>query len=373
MSSRFLPASRLVFALCLFGPGAALRAAFELTGELPASFGDGSVVVQRESLEERGFTTVASGSLVDGRLRLQLDAEPGLFALRIGEAQASFVAGDGQTLRVSFAEGKGLLVDGGRDQALYAVYEDFRTASLARGVLAVRAAIRAAGEAGDTAEVDRLTEEEVRAYREHRHELNDFTLEKLRGSPALYAASLRWDGDYRLDELAAVVRDFAERNPGTGIAKLMEARIARFRATAIGAVAPDLAGPSPTGGTVSLRDLRGRYVLVDFWASWCAPCRIENRHYVELHRRYRAAGFEILAVSVDQNGSAWKAAIAKDEASWLHLSDLSGWKSPFAAAYNVTALPASFLLDPEGRIVAKDLRGEPLAAALAAHLKAAAQ
>jgi len=372
MSSRFLPASRLVFAFCLFGPGAGLHAAFELAGELPVSFGDGPVVVQRESLEERGFTTVASGSLVNGRLQLRVDAEPGLFALRLGEAQVPFVAGDGQALRVSFVDGKGLQVDGGPDQALYAAYENFRTASLARGVLAVRAAIRAAGEAGNTAEVDRLTVEEVRAYREHRHELNDFTLEKLRGSPALYAASLRWDGDYRLDELAAVVRDYAERNPGSGIAQLMEARIARFRATAIGAVAPDLTGPSPTGGTVNLRDLRGRHVLVDFWASWCAPCRIENRHYAELHRRYRDAGFEILAVSVDQNGNAWKAAIAKDEASWLHLSDLSGWKSPLAAAYNVTALPASFLLDPEGRIIAKDLRGEPLAAALAARLKAKA-
>jgi peroxiredoxin len=87
---------------------------------------------------------------------------------------------------------------------------------------------------------------------------------------------------------------------------------------------------------------------------------VENRHYVELYRRYRDAGFEILAVSVDQSGPAWKAAIAKDRATWRHLSDLTGWKTPLAAAYNVAALPASFLIDPTGKIIAKDLRGSRL-------------
>ena len=102
--------------------------------------------------------------------------------------------------------------------------------------------------------------------------------------------------------------------------------------------------------------------LVDFWASWCGPCRLENRGYAELYERHRAAGFEILAVSVDHDARSWKAAIAKDGATWRHMADLTGWKSPLAARYSVTALPASFLLDREGRIVAKDVRGKALAA-----------
>jgi peroxiredoxin len=160
-----------------------------------------------------------------------------------------------------------------------------------------------------------------------------------------------------LDELDAAVAAFAKLYPTGEIARLLTERIARFRAIAIGATAPDLAGPTPDGATLKLSSLRGRTVLVDFWASWCGPCRVENRHYVELYRRYRHAGFEILAVSVDQNGPAWKAAIAKDAATWRHISDLTGWKTPLAAAYNVAALPASFLIDPTGKIIAKDLRG----------------
>jgi hypothetical protein len=87
-----------------------------------------------------------------------------------------------------------------------------------------------------------------------------------------------------------------------------------------------------------------------------------------LYRQYRDRGFEIFAVSVDQHGAAWRGGIADDRATWLHISDLAGWRSPLAARYNVSALPASFLLDPEGRIIAKDARGDRLTALLAKHL-----
>jgi thiol-disulfide isomerase/thioredoxin len=283
----------------------------------------------------------------------------------VAEAEVSFVAGAGQTLRVS-SDGRDLVIEGSPDQVRFAAYERFRSESLARLVQPVREAIaQRAAAGGDDAEIELLTGREVAAYRAHRRELNDFTLAKLGGSPALYAASLRWDGDYRLNELAAIVGEFSRRYPGSEIARLMEERIGRFRVTAIGAEAPEISGPGPDGAVSSLRGLRGRYVLVDFWASWCGPCRIENRNYAELYGRYHGAGLEILAVSVDQDARGWKAAIAKDGAVWRHVSDLNGWKSPLAASYNVSALPASFLLDREGRIVAKDVRGKELAALLA--------
>ena len=362
MLSRVLSTPRLLgLALVLCWPGR-LAAAFELSGEWPVGLAKSTATVSRESLENRAGVTVATAPVGPGPFRLQIASSPGLFTLQIGDASIPFVAADGQALRaVVAANGKDLRVEGGPDQTLYAAYEAFRTESLGRKVMPVREANRASRDAGNAAEVDRLTEREVTAYLEHRRELNDFTLERLKGSAALYAASLRWDGDYRLDELASAVQDYEQRFPGNEIGRLMQERVSRFRATAIGARAPVLAGASPTGTKISLVDLRGRYVLVDFWASWCAPCRVENRHYAELHRQYREAGFEILAVSVDQNERAWKAAIAKDGANWLQISDLSGWKTPLAGAYNVTALPASFLLDPSGRIVAKDLRGAPLA------------
>lgn len=348
---------------------ATVRADFELSADLPGAAADAVLRVRRESLETKESTDVATGKLANGRLLLRVAAAAGLFSVSIGEAEAMFVAGDGDRVQVLAATtGTGLRVAGGAAQAGYLAYERFRQESLGRLVLPVREAIAARGAAGDEAEVARLTEREVAAYRAHRRELNDFTIENLRGSAALYAASLRWDGDYRLEELAAAVRDFSAKFPGSEIARLMEERVARFRVTAIGAVAPAVEGATPEGGKIALSELRGRYVLVDFWASWCGPCRLENRNYAELYPRYRAAGWEILAVSVDQDARSWRAAIAKDGATWKNISDLAGWKSPLAARYGVTALPASFLIDREGRIVAKDLRGKQLAELLAEKL-----
>ena len=335
-----------------------LRADFELTGALPARFATGPIIVRRESLETRTSIEVARAMLSEGNVKLRVPASSGLFTVELGELRGSFVAADGQALSLSATdEDNNLIIAGAPDQALFVAYEALRAKSFARLVTPEREGVAAAHSRGDEPEVERFTEREVAGFNEHRRELNDFTLDRLKGSAALYAASLRWDGDYRLDELDAAVAAYAKLHPTGEIARLLTERIARFRAIAIGATAPDLAGPTPDGATLKLSSLRGRTVLVDFWASWCGPCRVENRHYVELYRRYRHAGFEILAVSVDQNGPAWKAAIAKDAATWRHISDLTGWKTPLAAAYNVAALPASFLIDPTGKIIAKDLRG----------------
>ncbi len=128
----------------------------------------------------------------------------------------------------------------------------------------------------------------------------------------------------------------------------------------IGAVAPDFAQNTPDGDALSLSDLRGKVILLDFWASWCGPCRKENPHVVKLYQKYKDQGFDVLGVSLDNSKAKWMGAIAKDQLTWHHVSDLKGWKNQAAASYSVRSIPATFLLDEKGQIIARNLRGQEL-------------
>ncbi|MCX8112926.1 MAG: AhpC/TSA family protein [Bacteroidia bacterium] len=131
-----------------------------------------------------------------------------------------------------------------------------------------------------------------------------------------------------------------------------------------GQPAPDITLPDTEGKIRRLSDLRGKWVLIDFWASWCRPCRMENPNVVRLYQKYKSRGFEIFGVSLDQNREAWLQAIRNDNLTWIHVSDLRGWQSAGAQLYRVSGIPFTVLVDPEGRISAKGLRGESLEAKL---------
>jgi thiol-disulfide isomerase/thioredoxin len=111
---------------------------------------------------------------------------------------------------------------------------------------------------------------------------------------------------------------------------------------------------------VKLSSLQGKYVLVDFWAKWCGPCRQENPNVVRLYNRYKDKGFTVYGVSLDRNKTDWLKAIEEDKLTWTHVSDLKYWQSDAAKLYNITAIPFSLLLDPDGKIIAKNLRGPSL-------------
>lgn len=132
----------------------------------------------------------------------------------------------------------------------------------------------------------------------------------------------------------------------------------------IGSFAPEIKMESPSGKTLKLSSLKGKYVLIDFWASWCGPCRKDNPYMVEVYQKYSKAkfksakGFEIFSVSLDNTKEAWKKAIDQDGLDWkYHVSDLKGWNSEAAKTYKVTSIPANFLINPSGKIVATNLRG----------------
>lgn len=138
--------------------------------------------------------------------------------------------------------------------------------------------------------------------------------------------------------------------------------IDQFMTVRVGAVAPAFAAPDTSGHMVQLSDYRGKYVLVDFWASWCGPCREENPAVVKAYQQFKDKNFDILSVSLDQPGKRadWVKAIEKDGLTWGHVSELKFWDSEVAKKYMVKSIPQNFLIDPKGKIIAKDLRGEAL-------------
>ena len=127
-----------------------------------------------------------------------------------------------------------------------------------------------------------------------------------------------------------------------------------------GSEVPEIALPNPDGDTILLSSLRGSYVLLDFWASWCPPCRRENPNLVKVYKKYHDKGFEIYQVSLDKTRDAWLRGIREDGLHWVHVSDLQFWNSIVVPVYNIQGIPMSYLLDRSGRIIAQNLRGEML-------------
>jgi len=152
----------------------------------------------------------------------------------------------------------------------------------------------------------------------------------------------------------------------TDLGQTLEIRILVAVRTAIGALAPDFTQNDPSGKPVKLSDFRGKYVLIDFWASWCGPCRRENPFVVKAYAQFKDKNFEVLGVSLDilNSRKAWLNAIENDKMTWTQVSDLQGWKNQAARLYGVETIPQNFLIDPKGVIIAKDLRGEDLSEVL---------
>ncbi len=136
-----------------------------------------------------------------------------------------------------------------------------------------------------------------------------------------------------------------------------------------GSVAPDFKGKSPEGKEVSLKENLGKVTIIDFWASWCGPCRAENPSVVALYNEYKSKGLSIVGVSLDEKADKWKEAIAKDKITWTQLSNLKGWEDPIAKQYNITEIPSTFILDEKGVVIAVNLRGEELKNKIASLLK----
>ncbi|MCF2495992.1 peroxiredoxin family protein [Dyadobacter chenhuakuii] len=177
---------------------------------------------------------------------------------------------------------------------------------------------------------------------------------------ALFTANNFLSPDNDLEMLKKLADDYEKVTPTPTLAKGFIGQIKRIAGVSVGQQAPDFTLNSPDGKPVALSSLRGKFVLIDFWASWCGPCRMENPNVVRMYDKFKDKGFDIYGVSLDDNEKAWKTAIERDKLKWLHGSELKKWNSGVAQTYGVNAIPATFLIDRDGKIIAKNLRGPAL-------------
>jgi thiol-disulfide isomerase/thioredoxin len=178
---------------------------------------------------------------------------------------------------------------------------------------------------------------------------------------AVYALNfINWDDNFEFINKTVEKFNTDKSIAETEFVKNLTSRVNELKRLAIGQEAPEITLSSLDGTPKSLSSLRGKYVLIDFWASWCGPCRKENPNVVRMYAKFKNKGFEIFGVSLDNAGDKWKEAVQKDNLTWVHVSDLLGWQSSAAQLYQVRGIPFTVLLDKEGKIIAKNLRGEEL-------------
>jgi len=224
---------------------------------------------------------------------------------------------------------------------------------------------------GDSLLVQDLTIKQQQISNEEKAYTQQTVLQSTNSSLSLFILStyqgMARDPNFRVngftdEEVVGLLNDvlnkFPERTDIAGIRNSVESGIPKLKW--VGKQAPEISLPDTEGRTVKLSSFRGKYVLVDFWASWCGPCRRENPNVVQAYNQFKNKNFTILGVSLDRQKEAWEKAIVEDNLNWTHISDLKYWQSEVVPIYQVASIPFNVLVDPDGKVVAENLRGNAL-------------
>ncbi len=220
--------------------------------------------------------------------------------------------------------------------------------------------LRTARDEGRTGDADQLAKQRDQLFKD----LEKVQMDWVKNNPSSYATptilrSLVYGME--AEELSNHINDLDPKLFETDIIKSLQERVVALEKVAIGKVAPDFTMNDTEGNPVKLSDIVGpKLLLMDFWAAWCGPCRAENPNVVKVYNEFHDKGFDVLGVSLDSNREDWLKAISDDQLTWHHVSDLKYWENEAAQLYAVNAIPANFLLDSEGVIIAKNLRGDDL-------------
>ncbi|MDL2222469.1 TlpA family protein disulfide reductase [Bacteroidales bacterium OttesenSCG-928-M11] len=216
------------------------------------------------------------------------------------------------------------------------------------------------GKQGDRIKTDEAYQSEmIEKFSELNAEISVILIQFIKDNPnspvSLEVLSSLSSSEIPFPEIESLYESLSNELKSSAEGMDLKKRLTSIKATAIGSIAPEFVQLDPDDKPISLTDFRGKYVLIDFWASWCGPCRRENPHLVKAYEQFKGERFEILGVSLDNPGQkqTWLKAIEKDNLTWTQVSDLKGWQNAAALQYGVKSIPQNFLIDPNGVIIAK--------------------
>jgi len=255
-------------------------------------------------------------------------------------------------------------VSGGKENKVFYSYLD-HLKNLNRRVMKIRSDLRQAiTTTRDSSTISKLQKEEA-ALRS-----DDMTFKKkiVKKNPDTFVSVLVLTDMINMGATTSEVKELyetlSEGLKQTPLAITLKENLDKHNAVEIGSKAPEFSAPNPQGKVIALEDVMGKITLIDFWAAWCKPCRIENPNLVRIYNKYHEKGFNIIGISLDREGQKdkWIQAIKDDKLTWNHVSNLQFWQEPIALLYGVRAIPAAFIIDENGVIVATNLRGDALEA-----------
>lgn len=353
----------LVLALAVFSCQTA-KDEYSIKGSI-AGVETGKIYLQK--LVDGQPQSVDTADVVDGKFSFKGKMEiPDIRFLRLNEQDyfAQFFLDNASiTVKANKDSLRNTKITGSPSQDVFQAYVA-EMEKLNKDVMALQEKYQNAMTTGNTNEADKAKIDYQAMIDNNKVYTKNFVKEHSNSVVAAYITLVQLASQVEGAELDSITSKFApEIGTSEYVVKLKE-MIAEQKKTAVGVEAPDFTMNDPEGKPVQLSSLRGKVVMIDFWASWCAPCRQENPNVVKLYQQYHDKGFEIIGVSLDRAKEEWVQAIKDDQLSWIHVSDLQYWQNAAARLYGVNSIPQTYLLDKEGKIIAKGLRSEQLATKL---------
>ncbi len=342
---------------------------FTLDGTLHNFDQENIHLLRATGLNASEFVAVDTLSVdADSSFSATYSLEPHFYKLSINDSlEVPIIADSGQNISINFSSDGGYEVTGSPDTDLFEEYEEYRMRILREIVYPIRGQLddlRDQNNPDDSQRIERLGRQVLRAEATYRDTLI-YAVHELGTSIAIYPTMVRWDGDKHMDYYDELATEFAAEHEGLEVAELVSEKVRILKQVSIGGKVSEFTAPTPSGEELSLYDNLGTYTLIDFFGSWCGPCRAESDHLGRMYSQYRDAGFEIFGFGIEFQRESWLRALDQDNRTWINVSTVDGYESDIAADYAITALPKNFLVDENGIIVAKDIHGEELETILA--------